>query len=330
LSVVEVSSWLQRQWYRITFWHLLLWPLSLVFGALVAMRRLAYRISVFSVWHAPVPVIVVGNIVVGGSGKTPLTIWLADFLKAQGYRPGIVSRGYGGHASLPQEVKPTDDAALVGDEPLLIARRSSCPVWIGKHRPSAVQGLLGAHPECNVLVCDDGLQHYRLGRDIEIAVMDGCRCFGNGMLLPAGPLREPLSRMGNVDAVVTNGGKAAQGAFLMRLTGGVFRNLLDGSRTASAADFAQLNLHAIAGIGNPRRFFDALEELGLKCETHPFPDHHPYRPAELQFEGAQAVLMTEKDAVKCTAFAQPTWWYLEVSTEVSDAFGEHILKKLKG
>jgi tetraacyldisaccharide 4'-kinase len=325
-----VSNWLQRQWYRITFWHLLLWPLSLVFGVLVAMRHLAYRAGVFNVWHAPVPVIVVGNIVVGGSGKTPLTIWLADFLKAQGYRPGIVSRGYGGLASVPQAVNPTGDAALVGDEPLLIARRSSCPVWVGKHRPSAARELLDAHPECNVLICDDGLQHYRLARDIEIAVMDGRRCFGNGMLLPAGPLREPPSRMGKVDAVVTNGGKATQGAFSMRLVGTVFRNLLDSSRAANAADFAQLNLHAVAGIGNPQRFFDALEELGLKCTTHPFPDHHPYCHADLQFEGAQVVLMTEKDAVKCAAFAQPNWWYLEVGVEMSDAFGEYILKKLKG
>jgi len=325
-----VSNWLQRQWYRLTFWHLLLWPLSLVFGALVATRRFAYQIGVFSVWHAPVQVIVVGNIVVGGSGKTPLTIWLADFLKAQGYHPGIVSRGYGGHASSPQAVNPTDDAALVGDEPLLIARRSSCPIWVGRYRPSAVCGLLGAHPECNVLICDDGLQHYRLARDVEIAVMDGHRCFGNGMMLPAGPLREPLSRMKKVDAMVTNGGKAEQGAFLMRLVGAVFRNLLDRSLTASGSDFARLNLHAIAGIGNPQRFFDTLEELGLECVTHPFPDHHPYRPADLQFEGAQAVVMTEKDAVKCAAFAQPNWWYLEVSAEVSDAFGEHILKKLKG
>lgn len=325
-----MSNWLQRQWYCITFWHLLLWPLSVAFGALVAMRRLAYRIGVFSVWHAPVPVIVVGNIVVGGSGKTPLTIWLADFLKAQGYHPGIVSRGYGGHSSLPQEVNLTDNAAVVGDEPLLVARRSSCPVWIGKHRPSAVSGLLDAHPECDVLVCDDGLQHYRLARDIEIAVIDGSRCFGNGMLLPAGPLREPLSRMQKVDAVVTNGDKPAQGAFLMRLVGTAFRNLLDSSCTASSTDFSRLNLHAIAGIGNPPRFFDTLAKLGLDCVTHPFPDHHPYCPADLQFEGAEAVLMTEKDAVKCADFAQPNWWYLEVDAEVSDAFGEHILKKLKG
>lgn len=324
-----MKNWLERQWYRLTFWHLLLWPLSQLFRMLVTARRLAYRSGMCKVWRAPVPVIVVGNISVGGTGKTPLTIWLADLLKTHGYHPGIVSRGYGGRGSGARAVSLSDAAAEVGDEPLLLARRTACPVWVARHRPAAALGLLAAHSECDVLICDDGLQHYALARDVEIAVVDGCRRFGNGLLLPAGPLREPPSRLRTVDAVVANAGEALRGEFAMRLAGAAFRNLRDPRRTACAADFSGLRLHAIAGIGNPQRFFGGLSALGLECVMHPFPDHYPYRPADLQFEGAQAILMTEKDAVKCRAFAQPHWWYLEVDAQAGDALGALVLKKLR-
>lgn len=323
-----MHGWLERQWSRVTFWHLLLWPVSLLFGVLSALRRLAYRVGVFNAWRAPVPVIVVGNITVGGTGKTPLTLWLAGYLRARGYHPGIVSRGYGGRADGIRTVASNDSAAEVGDEPLLLARRSACPVWVGKNRPSAARGLLAVHPECDVLLCDDGLQHYALARDVEIAVI-GSKGFGNGLLLPAGPLREPRSRLRSVDLVVVNGENSAHEQCVMRLEGATFRNVLDSRQTASAADFAGLLVHVVAGIGNPQRFFDSLERLGIAFTAHSFPDHHPYQAGDLQFDGAQAVLMTEKDAVKCVAFAQASWWYLEIDAQLSDAFGERILKLIR-
>jgi tetraacyldisaccharide 4'-kinase len=274
-------------------------------------------------------VIVVGNINVGGTGKTPLVIWLASHLARHGYRPGIVSRGYGGSAEAPVAVATDSVAAVVGDEPLLLARRTACPVWIGRDRPLAAQALLAAHSECDVLICDDGLQHYALARDVEIAVVDGRRRFGNGRLLPAGPLRELPLRLNKVDAIVIHGGDAQPGEYALELVGTTFRNLRNGAMTASNTDLAGLKLHAVAGIGDPQRFFEALRRQGLQVVEHPFPDHHLYQPADLQFEGAQAVLMTEKDAVKCIAFSQPHWWYLEVEARVNAKLGSLIMRKLE-
>lgn len=324
-----MGFWLERQWNRIGPWHLLLWPLSLLFRALVALRRFAYRIGLLASWRAPVPVVVIGNITVGGTGKTPLTLWLAQYLKQQGYQPGIVSRGYG--AADPAQVRAVtsnSSAAEVGDEPLLLARRAECPVWVGRRRPASAAALLVAHPECDVLICDDGLQHYALARDVEIALV-GRGKFGNGMLLPAGPLREPVERLIDTDAVVAAGASDIKESFAMRLTGTSFRNIADPQRHASAADFAGQSLHAVAGIAHPQRFFDSLAALGLSFTPHVFPDHHPYRPADLQFADVQAVLMTEKDAVKCLPFAQPHWWYLEVDAEVDAALGERILQLIR-
>jgi tetraacyldisaccharide 4'-kinase len=309
-------------------WQLLLRPLSLIFLVLSVIRRMAYRVGILSVWHAPVPVIVVGNITAGGNGKTPLTLWLAEFLKGNGFHPGIISRGYGAAVRGVREVVLSGDATEFGDEPLLLARRSACPVWVGKDRPAAACSLLLAHPECDVLICDDGLQHYALARDVEIAVVDQ-RMLGNGLLLPAGPLRELPSRLRGVDAVVANAAVAPEGGFAMRLTGTVFRNLQNRTRIAAADDFEGRILHAIAGIGNPQRFFDTLGGMGVCCVTHSFPDHHPYQRADLQFEDTCAVLMTEKDAVKCTPFAEPDWWYLEVAAEVSADLGELVLQKIR-
>ncbi|MHB1292307.1 MAG: tetraacyldisaccharide 4'-kinase, partial [Sulfuricella sp.] len=198
--------WLQRQWSRLTPWHVVLLPLSILFGLVAALRRVLYRAGLLRAIRLPVPVIVVGNISVGGTGKTPLVLWLADFLRQQGYHPGIVSRGYGGGTQGVVAVDIRSDPAVVGDEPLLLARKSACPVWVGRDRVAAGNALLRAHTECDVLVSDDGLQHYRLGRDLEIVVVDGERKFGNGLLLPAGPLREGVSHLRSVDAVVVNGG----------------------------------------------------------------------------------------------------------------------------
>lgn len=322
---------LQHHWYRLTPLHLLLFPVSLIFRVVAALRRYLYRIGILASVKLPVPVIVVGNISVGGTGKTPLTLWLAQQLVDNGWHPGIVSRGYiksGKRRKTPHEVSVDDAANEVGDEPLLMAQRALCPVWIGRDRPAAAQALLQAHPECDIILSDDGLQHYRLRRDAEIVVIDGARRFGNGLLLPAGPLREPVSRLRTVDAVVINGGLAGDAEFAMSLHGSLFYNLLNPEIVVTAAEFAGQHLHAVAGIGHPRRFFAHLEHLGLVAQQHAFPDHYHYTAADIAFEDADAVLMTEKDAVKCGAFATEKCWVLRVDAQVDSALTQLILIKV--
>jgi len=320
-------NWLERHWYCITPLHLILLPISFIFRLLSALRRALYRNGMLTGEKLPVPVIVVGNITVGGSGKTPLTLWLAQQLLDSGWHPGIISRGYGGTNNSPQAVHPSSDPDAVGDEAVLMAQRKLCPVWVGRNRVAAAHALLQAHPECDVLLSDDGLQHYRLQRDVEIAVVDGVRRFGNGFLLPAGPLREPLSRLSEVDAIVVHGGAAA-GEFSMQLHGESFYNLLNPGTSAQAADFYGQSLHAIAGIGHPRRFFGHLNRLGLTVHAHPFPDHHRYLPDDLAYADADAILMTEKDAVKCMAFATEKCWVLRVDAQLDPSFTQHILERI--
>ena len=330
-------NWLERHWYRITPLHLILLPLSFVFGMLASLRRALYRSGMLTSEKLPVPVIVVGNITVGGSGKTPLTLWLAQQLLDSGWHPGIISRGYTkasskcGHSCTtpaPQAVYPSSDPDVAGDEAVLMAQRKLCPVWVGRNRAAAAHALLEAHPECDVLLSDDGLQHYRLQRDVEIAVVDGTRRFGNGFLLPAGPLRELPSRLAEVDAIVVQGGTAAAGEFSMQLHGESFYNLLNPGTSAQAADFFGQRLHAIAGIGHPQRFFAHLNKLGLTVHAHPFPDHHRYLPADLAYAGADAILMTEKDAVKCMEFATEKCWVLRVDAQLDPSFTQHILERI--
>ncbi|KXB30434.1 tetraacyldisaccharide 4'-kinase [Dechloromonas denitrificans] len=326
------ARWLQRQWFeqrRLSPALWLLLPLSWLFAGLAALnRRHAKPVRL------PVPVIVVGNITVGGAGKTPLTIWLARQLKEQGWRPGIVSRGYGGENAAPRAVSPFAVPAEVGDEPILLARRSGVPVWVGRDRAAAAQALLAAQPEVNIILCDDGLQHYRLGRDVELAVFDG-RGAGNGWRLPVGPLREPLSRIAAVDAVICNGLPdarlpAAVPSFAMRLLPGNFYRLDEPQHWCEAAALAGKKLYAMAGIGDPGRFFRMLEGLGLACETHPFPDHHAYTAGDLAFAKDGILLMTEKDAVKCAGLTAGETWVLPVEAELSPALIEHIQEKLRG
>lgn len=320
-------------------------PLSWLFAALAALRRWLFRHGVLRQERMAVPLIVIGNITVGGSGKTPVVLWLAQLLRNRGFHPGIISRGYGGSAEAPRVVLDADAPALVGDEPLLLARRSGCPVWIARRRVAAARALLAAHPECDVLIADDGLQHYRLARDFEIAVMDE-RGVGNGWFLPAGPLREPLSRLAGVDAIVLNGGAFPTHLALpqsvprypMKLFGTVFYRLDAPADACSAADLRGKRLHAIAGIGNPQRFFDHLHRLGLEFIAHPFPDHHRFCAADLDFPDADALLMTEKDAVKCAGMGLQETRVLRVDAQVSaDVSGRHgpdlvdlILEKLDG
>ena len=338
--------WLERHWYRITPLHILLLPVSIIFRLLVALRRALYRSGILSSEKLPVPVIVVGNITVGGSGKTPLTLWLAQQLVEEGWHPGIISRGFtkgtqstakqasrridsgGGASTTPQAVHPASSPDAVGDEAVLMAQRELCPVWVGRDRPATGRALLRAHPECDVLLSDDGLQHYRLRRDAEIAVIDGVRRFGNGCLLPAGPLREAPSRLHEVDAVVINGGTAVGDEYRMQLDGSVFYNLLNPDSIKRVSDFHGMKLHAIAGIGHPLRFFEHLNKLGLAGQAHPFPDHHRYTPADLAYADADAILMTEKDAVKCAAFATEKCWVLRVEAQLDPALTHQILERI--
>lgn len=324
---------LERHWQRITPVSVLLFPVSLIFRAAVAARRYAYSASLLKSERMAVPVIVVGNITVGGTGKTPLVLWLASFLMQHGRRPGIVSRGYGSDTSQPRPVPASADPARFGDEPVLLAQRSSCPVWIGADRVAAARGLLAASPFCDVILSDDGLQHRRLARDAELAVIDGARGLGNGLMLPAGPLREPASRLREVDAVIVNGpmqsSAEVQKVIAMRLEGRQFHNILNPEHVVGPEYFKRQRVHAIAGIGHPPRFFAQLNELGIEFEARAFPDHHAYTPGDLAFASGNVVVMTEKDAVKCAAFASETHWALRVDAVLDPELGELILNKLK-
>lgn len=300
----------------------LLLPLSFVFVVLAAIRRALYRAGIVAAVRLPVPVLVVGNITAGGAGKTPLVLWLVDELTRRGRHPGVISRGYGGSAAGVQEVSRGDTPQLVGDEPLLIKRRTQCPVFVGRDRAAAGQALLTAHPECDLIICDDGLQHYRLARDMEIAVVDR-RGFWNGWPMPAGPLREPVSRLNSVDAVVANGWDGPA-AFRMTLQGDRFVPLAGNARLEDAK-----RLHAVAGIGEPQRFFDHLTALGLRFEAHPFPDHHAYTADNLAFDG-DAILTTEKDAVKFGALATLPVWVLPVTATVTPDLAQFVLEKIDG
>ena len=332
-----------RHWYRLSPVSVVLYPFGLVYGLVVRLRRLLYRLNVISSVRLPVPVIVVGNLTVGGTGKTPLVLWLAAELRRQGRRPAILCRGYGGADAGPRAVRRDDDPGRVGDEPVLLAARGGCPVWIGRDRAAAGAKLLQEHSDRDVIISDDGLQHYRLRRDIEIAVEDE-RGHGNRLLLPAGPLREPADRA--VDATVFNGeladsefaGSGRQGSrqgsaatvFGMRLEPKGFWFVHDPARALTLAQLSGKRLHAVAGIGNPPRFFALLKRLGLDPVCHAFPDHHAYAGADLEFPECDLVLMTEKDAVKCSRSGRSDLVALRVDAMLDPAFSDFLSKRLHG
>ena len=290
------------------------------------LRRLLYWLRLLPSAGAGIPVIAIGNLTVGGTGKTPLAIHLAEILAARGWSPAIVSRGYGGTVRAPRGVSLASDPAEVGDEPVLMARRSGCPVWVGPDRVAVIAALRHEHPDCDIVILDDGLQHYRLRRDLEIAVVDA-RGFGNGMMLPAGPLREPRTRLWTVDAVIAHGTDRVKG-YAMRLQGEELHRATDARERRAVQSFAGERVHAVAGIGDPKRFFLHLAQLGVKAVPHPFPDHHPFRAADLEFGDAAPVLMTEKDAVKCKRFAKPQHWVLPVRAVPDSAFDDWLLRRL--
>ncbi|QDC43671.1 tetraacyldisaccharide 4'-kinase [Methylophilus medardicus] len=311
--------WFEQQWQIRGWAQCLLWPLSWLFALLACLRLACYRMGVFSSQAMPVPVVVVGNLSVGGVGKTPVVIHLAQHLRAAGYAPGILSRGYGGSAT--GEVTADSLPATFGDEPVLIARRSGCPVWVDASRVAAGHALLHAHPEINILICDDGLQHYALQRDFEIAVVQRPFGLGNRRLLPAGPLREPLRRLQSVDVVIESGEVPVTPvletvSYHMRLQQGAWTSVADFLSETSTANLRAQPLVAIAGIGHPQRFFELLSTLGLQFDRHPLADHHHYTPADFQALIGKTLLMTEKDAVKCQHLGLSNAWFLPVSAEL--------------
>jgi tetraacyldisaccharide 4'-kinase len=308
---MSLQTWFNRIWYERAAppWWML--PLSLGYGAVAGSRRHLYVKRLRRSTRVSLPVVVVGNLSVGGTGKTPLVCWLVARLIDLGFSPGVVTRGYGGSHGSVRLVDPFDDPKVVGDESILLARRTGAPVAIGRDRPGASQLLVGAG--CDVVVSDDGLQHYALARDCEIVVIDGDRRFGNGWLLPAGPLRETPARLASADAIVVNGGRALlDGAFSMRLEAKGALSLVGGAGKA-LDEFAGRSVHAIAGIGNPERFFNMLRAHGIEVLGHPLPDHASLGPEDISFDDDRPVLMTEKDAVKCGRIAGPRHWSVPVT-----------------
>lgn len=325
---------LPQRWYSTRPPSLPLRAAALLYEVVTRMRRTSYALGIVRSTTLRVPVVVVGNIAVGGTGKTPLTLWLAEGLTSAGYRPGIVCRSYGGHVRCAVAVGAGADPRRMGDEAVFMASRASCPVWSGPKRAQTAAAMTSAHPEVDVVLCDDGLQHYALARTVEIAVVDATRGFGNGHLLPAGPLREPVERLRSVEAIVLNGEAAVTGlpdtvpTYRMALRGERFVRVGHPGHVRPAGEFAGGRIAAIAGIGHPERFFEHLRSLGLTFTAKAFPDHHDYVPGDLAALEADYVLMTEKDAIKCARFADERMWMLPVSADVEAALLERLLNRL--
>ncbi len=320
---MSAQSWVNRIWYQRRYPPLWAVPASLLFGALVALRRALYRRGWLRQVRLARPVIVVGNLSVGGTGKTPLVCWLSGQLRMRGLSPGIVTRGHGGSERAPQLIGADADPSEHGDEPVMMVRQTGRPVAVGRDRPAAAQLLIDAG--CDVILSDDGLQHYALARDCEVIVVDGDRRFGNGWVLPAGPLREPKSRLAGADAVVVNGGGGLlPGALAMKLDGDRAVAVLDG-RSRLLSEFTGSAVHAIAGIGNPERFFNMLRAHGVQVLGRALDDHAVLTAEMIRFGDAQPVLMTEKDAVKCAGLADERHYYVPVAAQFAPADAASLL-----
>lgn len=338
---MNIESFLNRIWYkRLSIWAILLWPLSLLFALLANLNKQLYRCNIKSSSKLPVPVIVVGNITVGGTGKTPLTVYLAQKLTQLGWNVGIVSRGYartGDDKNTPQEVTPQSYPAEVGDEPLLLARATGVPVFVARQRAAAGRALLAAHPSVDVILCDDGLQHYALARDFELCVIDGARGLGNGLRLPAGPLRESAQRLRSVSAMVVNGDNLGSSLpestsqFSMHLQAKSCYQLAQPSVRCCAADFAGETLTAMPGIGNPARFFATLRGLNYQFIEQPMPDHHAFSVQDLPLTGS--IIVTEKDAVKLAALNLGAdgdrIWVLPVAAQIEPNLANWLDEQLR-
>jgi len=324
-----MSRWVDA-WYRDAGWLQALRPLAWLYRRGVEARQRAYAAGRRTVWRSPVPVVVVGNLTLGGTGKSPLVAWLARWLGEQGWRPGIVSRGYGGQAPrYPLYVNTDSDPAHSGDEPLMLAQQTGRPVVVDPDRPRGARKLIAAG--CDIIIADDGLQHLALGRDLELVVVDGAQGFGNGRCLPAGPLREPLSRLDSVDAVIVNGASSDErpvAGYAMHLEPARWRHLTDDACYPIERVPFSGRVHAMAGIGHPARFFATLSALGVAHDAHPLADHHRYSAEDLRFADNRPVVMTAKDAVKCRRFANERCWALDVEAVPNPAFADWLRERL--
>ncbi|MBR9867200.1 MAG: tetraacyldisaccharide 4'-kinase [Oceanospirillales bacterium] len=327
---------LEQAWYKRSRWLCVLRPLEVLFRSVAARRRQRFRDGIQQSWTAPVPVIVVGNISVGGTGKSPLVIWLVEHLRQQGYRPGVVSRGYrASPPTTPYFVTSGSTATEAGDEPLMIVRRTGVPLVISPDRVAAAKLLL-EQTGCDLIISDDGLQHYALNRALEIAVIDGVRGFGNRRCLPEGPLREPVERLDEVDLIVVNGAAPeavldaghTDKAFLMALEPGELVSLSSGSAVTADQWCGSRQVNAVAAIGNPGRFACTLETLGFVPQLRRFPDHHHYSESDLSFEQQLPLIMTEKDAVKCDHIELENSWYLQVDATLGEGFSSTLDRML--
>lgn len=316
-------------WFGQSRLYFLLLPLSWLYGLVTWLIHFSYRIGLQPVWRSPVTVVVVGNLTVGGNGKTPLVIWLVEQLRQRGLRIGVVSRGYGGKAiAYPLVLTQDTTAEQAGDEPVLIFQRTGVPVAVSPKRSEAVKALLMLHP-LDLVIADDGLQHYGLHRDFELVVIDGMRRFGNGWWLPAGPMRERAARLNSVDAIITNGGHAASDEISMWLQANEAVNLVTGKRQPVQS---LPQVIAMAGISHPARFFLTLKQLGITAKKeYSFEDHQNYSLEQLLTlaDPEQSLIMTEKDAVKCRAFTQSHWWYLPVDAQLAAHQAEKLLSTIE-
>lgn len=320
---------MNKIWYEKNPIAYILFPFSLIYRLIIAARKFCYQLKIFKSHKLKIPVIIIGNITVGGTGKTPLLITIVKTLQKQGFYPGVITRGYGGkNKTWPVVVDANSNPQLVGDESVLIAKNTNAPVMVGPNRVTDALKLMQIHPEINVIISDDGLQHYALARDVEIAVIDSTRRFGNGFCLPAGPLREPISRLKSVDFVVANG-KAEPGEFAMQF---VIDEIVSDKKhfgsslvRASVSELKNKKIVAVAGIGNPERFFNSLRSLEINFDTNIFPDHHAYVKSDFDGIKADIIVMTEKDAVKCVAFADDRFYVVRGHAEVDAALVQAII-----
>jgi len=330
----DTSTFITRSWYQGALWLYLLLPLNLLYSLVIYLRQTLFQLQIFKAYHAKVPVVVVGNITLGGTGKSPLVTYLVESLQEMGFKPGVVSRGYGASIATKEVREVFSDSSVleVGDEPLMLKLRVGCPIFVSPTRSLAVKALEAQG--CDIVITDDGMQHYALARDIEICVFDGERKWGNGHLLPMGPMREPLKRIKKTDYIVMNGAdwsssiKPKQAALRMDLEASKLQSLND-EQSLPLSSFSSRKVNAIAGIGNPQRFFNTLVNHGLLVESQVFGDHHPFTQADVCFENGLPLLMTEKDAVKCRQFNLSDAWYLPVSAKLSDDLAAKIITSLK-
>lgn len=320
----QFGSAIEQSWYQRTWWTWLLVPFAGLFAVISAGRRLCFRLGLAKATQVAAPVIVVGNISVGGTGKTPFTLWLCQYLQQQGLKPGILSRGYGANIKQPQLVTAAMSAADVGDEPLLLAQLTGVPVVVCPKRVAGAEFLL-ANTDCNIVICDDGLQHYALARDLEIVLIDGQRGLGNGWLLPAGPLREGAWRLATVDLVLSNSAPSSWTPHQLDVIAAPAKPLIASSLPLAPNSAVAL----VSGIGNPERFATTALQAGFAISSkHYFPDHHPFTQADFQ-QIETPVLMTAKDAVKCQPFAQPNWYYLPITAQVPASAQQVLEQKLQ-